>query len=52
MTCWGGNITQGDKDKIDRLIRKRGRVVGKTQDTLTDMYNDRLKKKSDMFFRR
>ena len=44
-TCWGGNITQGDKDKIDRLIRKGGRVVGKTQDSLTDMYNDRLYKK-------
>ena len=50
VTCWGGNITQGDKDRIDRLIRKAGRVIGRNQDTLTDAYNDRLYKKVTNIF--
>ena len=50
VTCWGGNITQGDKDRVDRLIRKAGRVIGRNQDTLTDAYNDRLYKKVTNIF--
>ena len=46
VVSWGGNITQGDRNKIDRLIRKGGRVAGGgVTDTITDMYNRRLYKK-------
>ena len=45
VTSWGGNIMQKDKDKLDRIIRKAGRVIGERQDTITDLYNDRLVRK-------
>ena len=42
----GGNITQGDKNKIERLIRKGGRVAGgEITKTMTDMYGRRLHSK-------
>ena len=50
VTCWGGNITQRDKDKLDRIIRKAGRVIGSNQDTFTDIYNDRLIRKVTSIF--
>ena len=43
VVSWGGNITQGDRNKIERLIRKGGRVVGGgITETMTDMYDRRL----------
>ena len=45
--CWGGNLGKADKDKLEKVIKKAGGVVGRGQDTLSDMYSrkvtDRLK---------
>ena len=46
VVSWGGNITQGDRNKIERLVRKGGRVVGGgTTETMTDMYDRQLHRK-------
>ena len=36
--------------KIDRLIRKGGRVIGRNQETLTDMYSERIFRKVTQIF--
>ena len=41
--CWGGNVTKQDKDRFEKLIRKAGGVVGKKQDTFSDMYDRKLR---------
>ena len=28
ISCWGGNITEWDKQKISRSIKKAGKIVG------------------------
>ena len=51
VVSWGGNITQGDRNKIERLVRKGGRVVGEgTTDTLTDIYDRHVHRKVNQIF--
>ena len=40
--CWGGNLCKTDKEKLEKVIKKAGGVVGRKQDTLSDMYNGKL----------
>ena len=39
ITCWGGNLTQADVDKINRLIRKAGNIIGVDLDNFKLMLN-------------
>ena len=51
VVSWGGNITQGDRNRIERLIRKGGRVVGEgNTDTLTDIYDRHVHRKVNQIF--
>ncbi len=45
LTCWGGNISKQDKGRLDKIIKKAGSVVGRTQDNLDVLYERRLTKK-------
>ena len=45
MTCWGGNLTKHDSGRVDKLIKKAGGVIGRTQDTLDSLYDRRTKNK-------
>ena len=38
ISCWGGNITEGDKQKINRSIKKAGNIVGEELPLLNDLY--------------
>ena len=38
ISCWGGNITEGDKQKINRSIKKAGKIVGEELPLLKDLY--------------
>ena len=38
ISCWGGNITEGDKQKINRSIKKDGKIVGEELPLLNDLY--------------
>ena len=38
ISCWGGNITEGDKQKINRSIKKAGKIVGEELPLLNDLY--------------
>ena len=37
ISCWGGNITEGDKQKINRSIKKAGKIVGKELPLLNNL---------------
>ena len=38
ISCWGGNITEGDKQKTNRSIKKAGKIVGEELPLLNDLY--------------
>ena len=38
ISCWGGNITEGDKQKIIRDIKKDGKIVGQELPLINDLY--------------
>ena len=44
-TVWGNSMTQGDRDKFDRIFRRAGRIVGKEQQTMTELTEKRMTQK-------
>ena len=38
--CWGGNISQRDKDRLEKLIKRVSGIVGQRQDSF-DHLNDK-----------
>ena len=38
-------MTQGDRDKFDRIFRRAGRVVGREQQTMTELTEKRMTQK-------
>ena len=28
IICWGGNIAQGDKERVERVIKEAGKIIG------------------------
>ncbi len=45
LTCWGGNMTKQDRNRLDKLIKKASGVVGKTQDSIGQTYHKRVMNK-------
>ena len=42
---WGNSMTQGDRDKFDRIFRRAGRIVGSEQQTMTELTEKRMTQK-------
>ena len=38
ISCWGGNITEGEKQKINRSIKKAGKIVSEELPLLNNLY--------------
>jgi hypothetical protein len=45
LTCWGRNLCKRDQDRLNKIIRKAGGVIGRAQDTLDTLYNRRITNK-------
>ena len=45
LVCWGGNVVQGDKDKISRIVNEVGRIIGEPRQGFEAVYADLLIKK-------
>ena len=43
LVCWGGNVQQKDKMRIDAIIRRAGRVIGECQPTVDTGYQGALR---------
>lgn len=41
VLCWGGRITVGDKNRINKMIMKAGSVIGLTTNSLELMVEKR-----------
>ena len=46
LTCWGGNVTKRDKDRLDKIIKKAGGVVGRKEDDIQTIYKRLVIKKA------
>ena len=42
LTCWGGNVCQGGRDKITWIDNQAGRMIGEPGQDLEDVYADLL----------
>ena len=40
--CWGGNASKQDRDRMEKTIRKAGRVIGRQHETFESVYQRRL----------
>ena len=45
IPSWGGNISKFDKNRLDRVVKKSSRLIGKTQDSYDTLYDSRITKK-------
>ena len=45
ISCWGGNINQGDKNRLDRLVRKSGKIVGTDLDSIDKLRDKTVNRK-------
>lgn len=45
LTSWGGNLSKNDSGRIDKTIKRAGKVIGKAQDSLDTLYRHRVEQK-------
>jgi len=45
LLCWGGNIAQGDKERVERVITQAGKIIGAPRQDFDTVYSDLLTKK-------
>ena len=45
LLCWGGNIAEGDKEKIARIVNQAGKIIGEPRQTFKAVFADLLIKK-------
>ena len=51
VVCWGGNISKGDADKVTKLIKKAGSVIGIQLDPLDVILEKRVRAKTSAILR-
>ena len=39
LTSWGGTISKGDSVRFNRLVKKAGKIIGESQDSIEITYN-------------
>ena len=42
LLCWGGNVSQGGREKITRIVNRAGRMIGEPRQNLEEVYADLL----------
>ena len=47
LTSWGGNITKCSEDRLNKIIKKAGQVIGRKQENLGQLFDNRTKKKTE-----
>ena len=47
LTCWGGSITKCSEDRLNKIIKKAGQVIGRKQENLGQLFDNRTKKKTE-----
>ena len=47
LICWGGNASKSERNRIDGVIKRAGRVIGKSQQSVDTIYQCVLQSKLD-----
>ena len=50
LTAWGGNVSQNDRNRIDKTILRAGRLIGRKQDNLETIHDTRTLRKLERIF--
>ena len=45
IVCWGGEISGHDKSRLEKIVKKAGRIIGETQLSIEELYDRRLSDK-------
>ena len=45
LLCWGGNVSKGDKDRVGRVVKEAGRIIGMSRQDFKTLYTDLVGKK-------
>ena len=50
VTAWGGNVSQNDRNRIDKTILRAGRPIGRKQDNLETIHDTMTLRKLERIF--
>ena len=45
LVCWGGNVSKGDREWLERIVKEVGKIVGVSRQDFGSVYTDLLIKK-------
>ena len=45
LLCWGGNVSNGDREQVERVVKEAGKIIGVSQQDFGPVYTDLLMKK-------
>ena len=45
LLCWGGYVAKGDRDRIQRIVKEAGKILGVSRQDFETAYADLLIKK-------
>ena len=45
ISCWGGNINKGDKNRLDRLVYKSSKIIGTDLDSIDKLHDSVVNRK-------
>lgn len=45
LLCWGGNVSQRDRERVERVIKEAGNIIGSPREKFETVYTDLVMKK-------
>ena len=45
LVCWGGNVSKGDRERVERIVKEAGKIIGVLWQDFGSVYTDLLIKK-------
>ena len=42
LLCWGGNASKGDRQRVERIVKESGRIIGVSRRDFGSVYTDLL----------
>ena len=45
LLCWGGNVSKGDRERVERIVKEAGKIIGVSRQDFGSVYTDLLIKK-------
>ena len=42
LVCWGGNVSKGDRERVERIVKEAGKIIGVSRQDFGSVYTDLL----------